>query len=60
MSNTFFQRGEKNFSVCFVPLVAGLDKTNKFSFSECCEENMSVTICEKVVPRLNKHDDVIE
>ena len=34
MPNTFFQRGEKKFSVCFAPLVAGLIKTNKFSFSE--------------------------
>jgi len=34
MSITFFQGGEKNFSVGFAPLLTGLIKTNKLSFSE--------------------------
>jgi len=38
-------------------------KLKSYYFRKCCEENkttLSVTVCEKVVPRLNKHDDVIE
>jgi len=42
------------------PLVTGLIKTKKFSFSECCEDTLSVTACEEVVSWLNKHDVVIE
>jgi len=34
MFNTFFERGEKSFSAFFAPLVTGLIKTDKFSFSE--------------------------
>jgi len=34
MSNTFFQGGEKRFSVGFAPLITGLMKTNKLLFSE--------------------------
>jgi len=60
MSNTFFQGGKNYFRVGFAPLVTGLIKINKFPFRKCCEKNISVTVCENVVPRLNKHDDVIK
>ena len=38
-----------------------LDKTGKvLIFGNAAKRTLSVTVCEKVVPRLNKHDDVIE
>jgi len=35
-------------------------KTESSHFRKCCEETLSVTVCEKIVPRLNKHGEVIE
>jgi len=29
-------------------------------FGNAAKRNLPVTVCEKVIPRLNKHDDVIE
>jgi len=41
----------------FAPLATGLIKTDKISFSEMLRKEH---ICDKVAPRLNKRDDVIE
>jgi len=63
MSNTFFQWREKIFKkilVGFAPLVTGLIKTNKFSFSDMLWKEHICDRLRKVVPQLNKHDDVIE
>jgi len=45
MSNTFLQGDEKIFRVSFAPLLTGLIKTNKFSFSEMLRKEH---ICDRV------------
>jgi len=45
MSNTFFQGDEKVFRVGFAPLVTGLIKTIKFSFSEMLRKEH---ICDRL------------
>ena len=43
------------------PKVTGLIKTQKLSiFGNVAKRTLCVTACEKFVPRLNKHNDVIE
>ena len=60
MSNTFFQ-GAKTFLVlASLPQLRAWLRLISSHFRKCCETNISVTVCENVVPRLNKQDDVIE
>jgi len=67
MSNSFklcpthFSNGaKKNLVWALSPLLRAWLKLISSHFWKCCEKNISVTVCEKVVPQLNKHDDVIE
>jgi len=53
MSNAFFQLGAKIFIVGFSPLVTGLIKTNKFSFSEMLRK-------EHIYDRLRKSCTTVE
>ena len=58
---THFSKGTKKFlEWASPPYLRAWLRLISSHFRKCCEKNISVTVCEKVLPRLNKHDDVIE